>query len=102
MIRLGGVAIVRSDDAAELSFATDGTVIVRPEGFVEDIILNSGAPVRSLRIVVLDPSSHDIVKLIPTEADEVVQALSFERTDERLGECIRLGGAGWTLDASSP
>ena len=99
MIRLGGVTIVRSDDPAELSFAADDTVIPWPERFVEDVIFDSRASVRSLCIVVLDPGLDDVSELIPAEANEVVQAFPLQRTDEGLGERVRLGGAGRTLDA---
>ena len=56
---------------------------------------------RSLRVVVLDPSPDDVVKLISTEANEVIQTFSLERADKRFHEGIRLGGTGWTLEASN-
>ena len=45
---------------------------LRPEGSVEDVVIDSNAPVRSLGVVVADPSSNDVAELILTEADEVV------------------------------
>ena len=53
-----------------------------PEENIEDVVLDSCAPMRPLGVVVLDPSPHDVAELIAAEANEVIQAFALQRTDE--------------------
>ena len=71
-LSLGRVAVVRGDDPAELLFASDNTLGLRLKRRVEHIVVNPGTSVRSLRIVVPDPSPNDVVKLVLAEAHEMV------------------------------
>ena len=48
-------------------------------------------------MIILEPDSYDVVELVDAETDEVIQALSLQRTDERLGESVRHRGRGGIL-----
>jgi len=54
----------------------------------------------TFRVVVSDPCSIDVVELVNTEADEMIQAFSFQGSDERFTEGIGFGSFHRSLDAT--
>ena len=88
---LCGVSIVRLYQFAKLLLAADCSVTSRSEGSIQYFIFHVKTAVRPLRNVVADPGIRDVVELVPAKAREVIEAFTFHRADDRLGEVIRLG-----------
>ena len=75
--------VVRLDKPAELMFAADDPVGLRLECLVENFVVHAEASVWASRVVIGDPGGSDIVELVATEADEVVETFPFEGFDPR-------------------
>ncbi len=89
----GGVAVAVLDDAAELLVASDFPDGLNLEVLVENLVVHSDSVVWPAGIVVVHPCSDNVVEVLLPEADEVIQALPFQRADE--GLC---GNIGWRYE----
>jgi hypothetical protein len=87
---LCSVAVVPRDDSAESLFPFDFALIGRPEINIKNVVINVNSLMRSLVVVVLQPFAVDVIKMIQTEVNKVVQTLSFCLSDIALTIRIRL------------
>lgn len=77
--RLCGFSVVRSYNPAESSITSDMAFELRHEGLIEYFAIHTDSAMRPLGVIVVDPDAIDVVELLSTETDEVIQALALER-----------------------
>ena len=82
------LTVVIFDDTAQLLAAFDVAFECRPEINVKNVVADILPPVRATSIVIMYPRSVDVVKMIHAEAKEIVKALTFQRANKRLTECV--------------
>ena len=90
-MRLRGFTIVGFYDAAELLLAANSTLKLWFVHLIKHIVRHAHSPVRSECIVIGDPGRFDVVELVETEADKVVQTFPLKGFDPRFRERIRSG-----------
>ncbi len=90
-MRLRGFTIVGFDDSAELLLAANSTLKLWLERLIKHVVCHAHSPVGSECIVIGDPGRFDVVELVETEADKVVQTFSFMGFDPGFRKCIRAG-----------
>ena len=90
-VRLRGVTIVGFDDAAELLLAANSTLKLWLERLIQHVVRHAHSPMGPECIVIGDPGRLDVVELVETEADKVVQTLPLMGFDPRFRERIRAG-----------
>ena len=76
------LSIIISDDAAQLLATIDPAFGCRREIDVKNIVTDVFASVWPSCVVIVDPDRIDMVKMIHTEAEEVVQAFALKCSDE--------------------
>jgi hypothetical protein len=93
-----GVAGVRRDNAAEPTVAADRAVTGEPEVDLQHVVPDVPPAMRALDIVMAHPGPQDVIELRPAEADEEIEALALDRTDEGFRESIGIGRPVRDLD----
>jgi len=86
-------AVVVRDDSAELLFPFNFTFSRGCEINVKNLVSDFLALVRPGEVVMRQPLSVNVFKVINTQADKVVKALRFNGRNIALRVSIRLGGA---------
>lgn len=87
-VGLRRVSVVTLQDAAEFALAADGALGLRDESLVQYRVVSSDTPVGSLLVIMFQPNSIDVVQLVKTETDEMIQHFLFHLPNIRFNERV--------------
>lgn len=90
---LSGFAVVMRDDSAELLFPFNFTFSRGYEINIQNLVIDFLALVRPGEVVMRQPLSVNVFKVINAQADKVVKALRFNGRNIAFRESVCLGGA---------